>query len=161
MRVEEYVGQRIRDRREELGMTQEDLGIGIGNLLGSPWSRQTVSAAEKGKRAFTAAELVVIAKVLETRAARLLTPPVEVRQVELPNGVRLGTRELADFGVADKLLSDMWDDLVRVIEGAAETLDRSQQTALAAKSLGDKLTTAIAAAETATMHSDRTEKEQS
>jgi hypothetical protein len=29
------------------------------------------------------------------RAARLLTPPVEVAVVELPNGVRLGTRELA------------------------------------------------------------------
>src|SRR3954452_24841455 len=29
----------------------------LGELLGKPWPRQTVSAAEKGKRAFTAAEL--------------------------------------------------------------------------------------------------------
>jgi hypothetical protein len=53
----------------------------------------------------------------------------------------------------------MWDDVARVIDGVAATLENSQQTALAAKALGDKLTTAIAAAETATMHSDRTEKE--
>jgi len=135
-------------------MTQEELGIGIGNLAGTPWSRQTVSAAEKGKRAFTAAELVAIARVLETRAPRLLTPPIGVGSVELPNGVSLPTRELADFGVTDRLLGDMYEDLAQVIDGVADTLQNSQRTALAAKALGEKLTTAIAAAEAATMHSD-------
>jgi hypothetical protein len=52
------------------GMSQSDLGRALAPLLGRPWSRQAVSAAEKGARDFKIAELVAIARVLGTTVAR-------------------------------------------------------------------------------------------
>ena len=87
MRVEQYVGQRIRHRRDdELHMTQDEFGRRLGHWLGRPWSRSTVSVAESGRRAFTAAELVAIAHVLDTNPAYLLTPPAGIGEVSMPSG---------------------------------------------------------------------------
>ncbi len=86
MRVEQYVGQRIRDRRDELGLTQDEFGRRLGRWLGKPWSRSTVSVAENGKRAFTAAELVAIAHVLDTGPAYLLAPPAGIGEIRMPSG---------------------------------------------------------------------------
>jgi transcriptional regulator with XRE-family HTH domain len=121
VRVEEYVGQRIRARRDELGLTQEEFGRRLGELLGRPWSRSTVSVAENGRRAFTAAELVAIASVLETSPAGLLTPPPGESEVELPGGARLDTRGMTDFGAATKMLHDTLEDVAQRLyyEGAS------------------------------------------
>jgi transcriptional regulator with XRE-family HTH domain len=144
VRVEEFVGARIRDRRRELHMSQQELGERLGSLLGKPWSSQTVSAAELGKRAFTAAELWAIARVLETRAPRLLTPPIDASEIELPGGATLDTRELVDFGVADSVLAEMGSDIARVLQGVWQAAD-------AAADLQSKLTTAIAVTEVAAL----------
>lgn len=93
-RVEEFVGQRVRDHREQLGITQEELGRRLEPLLGKPWPRQAVWAAEQGKRAFTAAELVALASVLDTQPARLVTPPLTVDEVEMPSGETLPASSL-------------------------------------------------------------------
>ena len=87
MTVEEYVGQRIRERREELEMSAVEFGSRLGNLLGKPWPRQAVSAAELGKRSLGAAELVAIAQVLRTSPTYLLTPPAGVGEITMPSGV--------------------------------------------------------------------------
>ncbi len=86
LQVEQYVGQLIRDRRIELEMTQEGFGRELGHWLGKPWSRSTVSVAENGKRAFTAAELVAIAHVLRTSPTYLLTPPAGISEIRMPSG---------------------------------------------------------------------------
>ncbi len=86
MRVEEAIGQRVRARRDELGMTQEEFGRDLGPLLGKPWSRQTVSMAEQGTRAWAAADLLAVALVLHTTVGDLLRPPVEEMAVELGGG---------------------------------------------------------------------------
>lgn len=85
-RIEEVIGENIRTRRDQKGYPQAYLGERVGVLLGgSPWKPQTVSAAEKGRRQFIAAELVVIAHVLNCRVQDLLTPsspqPVQVSDV--------------------------------------------------------------------------------
>jgi 8-oxo-dGTP pyrophosphatase MutT (NUDIX family)/transcriptional regulator with XRE-family HTH domain len=84
--VEEYVGLRIRKRREELEMSAVEFGSDLGNLLGKPWPRQAVSAAELGKRSLGAAELVAIAQVLRTSPTYLLTPPAGVGEITMPSG---------------------------------------------------------------------------
>jgi 8-oxo-dGTP pyrophosphatase MutT (NUDIX family) len=89
LRVEQYVGQRIRERRDELDMTQEEFGRQVGHWLGKPWSRSTVSVAENGRRAFTAAELAVIAHVLDTSPAYLFTPPAGIGEIKTPSGATL------------------------------------------------------------------------
>jgi len=82
-RLEEVIGDRMLARRTELGLTQEQVGARMGRLLGREWTRQAVSAAEKGRRAFTAVELVAIANVLGETLSALLTPPSDVKAIEL------------------------------------------------------------------------------
>ncbi|MDQ1621669.1 MAG: hypothetical protein QOH19_87 [Actinomycetota bacterium] len=62
-RLEAVIGENVRRLREGSEMSQTELGSELGNLLGNPWSAQTVSQAEKGKRAFVAAEIVALARV--------------------------------------------------------------------------------------------------
>jgi transcriptional regulator with XRE-family HTH domain len=95
VRVEEVVGRRVREIRDGQGMTQEQLGQEIGKLLGKPWPRQTVSAAEAGRRAFTAVELVVLARALGVYVGNLFTPPIdEAGAIELGPGVHLDKEDV-------------------------------------------------------------------
>lgn len=89
MRLEEIAGQRMRERRVALGLTQEVAADRITAHLNREWTRQAVSAAEKGKRSFTAAELVAIAHALGTTVAWLLSPPEDVDGIELGAGAYL------------------------------------------------------------------------
>lgn len=77
-------------------MTQEQLGQAIGELLGKPWPRQTVSSAEAGRRAFTAAELVAIARALRVYVGSLFTPAVDAPRtgIELSPGVVLDVQDV-------------------------------------------------------------------
>ena len=91
------VGRRVREIRERKGMTQEDLGQAIGELLGKPWPRQTVSSAEAGRRAFTAVELVAIASALDVYVGHLFTPSIDQMhsaKIELSPGVELDQENL-------------------------------------------------------------------
>ena len=64
--IEAAIGQQIARFRQarELSLTQ--LGQAVGRYLGKPWSRQAVHQAERGGRAFTAAELAALALALAT-----------------------------------------------------------------------------------------------
>lgn len=95
MKPEEMVGRRVAEIRERLGMTQQQLGEDLEPLLGKSWPRQTVSSAEKGKRAFTAAELIALAIVLKTQANRLLIAPIEMEELEMPGGLFVGRDTLS------------------------------------------------------------------
>ena len=85
MRVEEAVGQQVARLRLQRQLSLADLGEALGRYLGKPWSRQAVHQAERGQRAFTAAELTALALVLDTSLPALFragdTP------VELPGEV--------------------------------------------------------------------------
>jgi transcriptional regulator with XRE-family HTH domain len=89
VKLEEVIGVNIAERRAWMEMSQTELGEALGKYLEKPWSRQAVHTAEKGRRAFTAAELVALALVLETELPELMAPPLQARGevVELPNGV--------------------------------------------------------------------------
>ena len=94
VRLEQVIGHRMRERREQMALTQEQAGQRIGELLGRPWPRQAVSAAEKGDRAFTAAELVAIAFALDTNVSWLLTPLAGGLGVEMPSGAAIDQAKL-------------------------------------------------------------------
>ena len=88
VRIGEVIGERVRAARDDLGWTQTELGKRIGARLGQrAWSRQIVSAAEQGKRAYTAAELLAFASELDVSITHLLTPPLGVEAVEVAPGV--------------------------------------------------------------------------
>jgi transcriptional regulator with XRE-family HTH domain len=87
VKLEEVIGDRIAVVRTERGMSQAELGAALAEHLDRPWSRQAVYTAEKGKRAFTAAELVALALVLEIEVPELMTPDIRRMNeiIELPS----------------------------------------------------------------------------
>jgi transcriptional regulator with XRE-family HTH domain len=82
MRVEEVIGQQIARRREARQMSLTQLGQVLGRYLGKPWSRQAVHQAERGRRAFTAAELAAVALALDTSIPALFR--TDSGQIQLP-----------------------------------------------------------------------------
>ena len=82
MRVEEAIGRQIARLRTQRQQSLADLGEALGCYLGKPWSRQAVHQAERGQRAFTAAELAALALALDTSVQALFR--AEDDQIELP-----------------------------------------------------------------------------
>ncbi|MEV0159017.1 helix-turn-helix domain-containing protein [Nonomuraea fuscirosea] len=84
MRVEEAIGRQLARLRAERRMSLTELGEALGRYLDRPWSRQAVHQAERGQRAFTAAELTALALVLDTSVQVLFR--AEDDGIELPGG---------------------------------------------------------------------------
>jgi transcriptional regulator with XRE-family HTH domain len=85
MRIEAAIGKQIARFREARQMSLTELGESMGKYLGRPWSRQAVHQAERGRRAFTAAELAALALALETSVPALFL--TDDTQIELPGAV--------------------------------------------------------------------------
>lgn len=131
MKPEQAVGEKVAWLRQDRQMTQAQLGTALEEYLGKPWSRQTVHAAEKGQRAFTATELVALALALETTVPSLFLPYGGNEPVTLPSGHtidRSAFRDLA-FHPADirgKSAANSWDAL-RVALNALRSLDETHK----------------------------------
>jgi transcriptional regulator with XRE-family HTH domain len=82
MRVEEAIGAQISRLRARRRLSLTDLGQALGQYLDKPWSRQAVHQAERGQRAFTAAELTALALALDSSVPALLRADDE--PIELP-----------------------------------------------------------------------------
>jgi transcriptional regulator with XRE-family HTH domain len=108
VRLEEVIGANIAERRSFMELSQTELGEALGQYLEKPWSRQAVHTAEKGRRAFTAAELIALALVLEVELPELLAPPMKARdeEVELPRG-SVNARELS--GIVSPETPEAWE----------------------------------------------------
>ena len=85
MRIETAIGQQIARLREARHMSLTQLGEAVGEYLGKPWSRQAVHQAERGRRAFTAAEMAALALALDTSVPALFL--AGAASVELPGAV--------------------------------------------------------------------------
>jgi transcriptional regulator with XRE-family HTH domain len=82
MRIETAIGKQIARFREARQMSLTQLGEAMGKYLDKPWSRQAVHQAERGRRAFTAAEMAALALVLETSVPALFL--ADAAPIELP-----------------------------------------------------------------------------
>lgn len=107
MRIEDVVARWITEGRMKAGMTQVQLGERLGELLGRPWPKQAVSAAEKGRRAFTAAELVAFAIALSCHVEDLLQLPAGADELTLSEGPPLNVGHLHTGGASDTGLRDL------------------------------------------------------
>lgn len=94
MRVEEAVGRQIARLRAQRGLSLTELGEALGDYLDKPWSRQAVHQAERGRRAFTAAELTALALALDTSVPALFR--AEDQRIELP-GRAVSAEEYRDI----------------------------------------------------------------
>lgn len=104
MRIEDVIGRRIAEGRTALELTQEQMGKELARYTGKPWPRQAVSNAEKGGRAFGAADLVALSLVLGCTIETLLEPPADVDQVTIGDGPPVDSRR---FRVASSTNSDL------------------------------------------------------
>lgn len=71
--LEQAIGQNVARLRKRKDLNQTELGKILGDVLGKPWQRQSVWAAENGKRSFTAVDLIGLASALEVTVQELLT----------------------------------------------------------------------------------------
>jgi transcriptional regulator with XRE-family HTH domain len=81
MRIETAIGKQIARMREARQMSLTQLGEAMGKYLGKPWSRRAAHQAERGRRAFTAAEMAALALALDTSVPALFLAgagPVEL-----------------------------------------------------------------------------------
>lgn len=71
--LRQVVGANIRVMRNIRGMTQDELGRRVEELLGHAWSKQTVSKLEKGSRALDLEELLAVGFALGRPLQSFLT----------------------------------------------------------------------------------------
>ncbi|MER6199810.1 helix-turn-helix transcriptional regulator [Streptomyces sp. NPDC001586] len=103
MKIEEVIGVNVARLRDGKEMSQSQLGEALSEHLGKSWSRQAVSAAEKGRRAFTAADLLGLARTLEVSVPSLflLTDWRASKSVEVAEGVAIKADEYRDLVLHD------------------------------------------------------------
>lgn len=125
MKIEEIVGERVRARREHLGISQPELGRRLEPLLGTAWPKQTVSSAEKGKRSFTASDLVALAHVLQLPVGDLLRPSTTMRveTIELGSGVSIPAADLHEATLPADMKREALHDMGPVIARAASRIE--------------------------------------
>lgn len=141
MEPQQVVGQRLAEIREGRGMSQADLGQELGKLLKRPWPRQTVSAAEKGERAFTATEIVALAWILETPVDQFLVAPSDVRAIVMPSGTTIDAESLRQ--AIRPAVESEWNDVLsaadRLSAAGSEASVTAQRAARMARELRQEL----------------------
>lgn len=70
--IDELFAQRVREQREQVGMSQSELGRRMA-ALGWPWHPQTVQRVEGGTRKVSIGEAEAIAEILGTSTLMLTT----------------------------------------------------------------------------------------
>lgn len=142
MRIEDVIGHWITQGRQDTGMTQAQIGDELGKYLGKPWPRQAVSAAEKGRRSFTAAELVAFAVVLGCNVEKLIEPPEDVSAVTLSEGPPLDSRHLRAAAATNTDLKELLKVIQELRRAAPDLRDRTYQVQRLVDSAARELWTA-------------------
>lgn len=92
--IEEHIGEKVTWLRGQRKWSQRDLGVALERATGRKWERQSVSAAEHGKRAWAVSDLLGLAEVFNLTIAELVTTdePLVVGDVEMsPRDIKMRT----------------------------------------------------------------------
>jgi transcriptional regulator with XRE-family HTH domain len=130
MRVEAAIGQQIAHLREARQMSLTQLGQALGRYLGKPWSRQAVHQAERGRRAFTAAELAALALALDTSIPALFLS--DAGPIEMP-GATISAEDYRAILLyaGDDVPLDGIEELIVALHDIAEVVSRPTLARLA------------------------------
>lgn len=121
--IPQVIGANIARARKEQRFTQAGIGEALAPFLGKVWSRQAVNAAERGRRAFTAEEVLAFAIVLEVPFHTLFRPEDELEPLVFSTGE---TVEWAEVVGADERETDVFENLGAIrsaLDEAREYLD--------------------------------------
>lgn len=72
--IEQVIGANVAHLRRESGMTQVELGRALEPFTGSTWSHSNLSLAEKGRRGWSANDVLSVAMVFQVPVWALFTP---------------------------------------------------------------------------------------
>src|ERR1700722_11031851 len=130
MRIEAAIGQQIAHLREVRQLSLTQLGQAMGRYLDKPWSRQAVHQAERGRRAFTAAELAAIALALDTPIPALFRS--DSGRIEMPGTAVWSADYLAILlSAGDETPMDGVEELIVALHDIAAVLSRPALARLA------------------------------
>ena len=87
-----HIGEKIKERRESLGMSQDDLAERMGYK-----SRSTIAKIEKGVNDVTQTNIVKFAEILKTTPAFLMGWEEEQQKNDIITDVIIRLRTDADF----------------------------------------------------------------
>jgi|SRR5450759_2155358 len=110
--INKLIGGCIARHRARLRLTGTKLGERVERYLGEPWTRQTVSDAEMGRRAFRVSELIALAMALGVQAGELVDPADE-SQVQIAADWNLEAHQVRDvFQRPGKAMGPLWHTLL-------------------------------------------------
>lgn len=75
MTIEQVIGENVARLRQQRDWNQRQLGEALELATGKRWERQAVWAAERGKRAWAAADLIGLAEVFDVAIGELMATP--------------------------------------------------------------------------------------
>jgi transcriptional regulator with XRE-family HTH domain len=116
---ERQAGTKIKTRRTELGMSQEQLANEM-RRLGHPWHQTTVVKTEAAGRPLRLNELTDLARVLGVRASHLAATETDMWLEMIQNNV------VAYSGAAARLKADI-DELNRILAEKTQAYEETRR----------------------------------
>lgn len=102
--IEENIGSKVTALREQRKWSQRELGEALERATGRKWERQSVWAAEHGKRAWAVADLLGLAEVFNLTVADLVSADENL----LVGGVERSPRDIMMRTQGDAHLQGHW-----------------------------------------------------
>jgi transcriptional regulator with XRE-family HTH domain len=116
---ERQAGTKIKTRRIELGMSQEQLSDEM-RRLGHSWHQTTVAKTEVAGRPLRLNELTDLARILGVRASHLAATETDFKLEMVQNDV------VAHSGAVARLKADI-DELTQMLEEKRQTCENAQK----------------------------------
>jgi transcriptional regulator with XRE-family HTH domain len=116
---ERQAGTKIKNRRTELGMSQEQLSQEM-RRLGHPWHQTTVVKTEAAGRPLRLNELTDLARILGVRASHLAATETDFKLEMVQNDV------VAHSGTVARLKADI-DELTERLAEKTQTYENAQK----------------------------------
>ena len=119
------IGERVRQLRKARGITQDELGIVLGDrLTGKPLSRGQVSNLETGKRNFNIHQLKTLADYFKVSMDTLGIESKEVATIDLIERARF-IFESRDIPIREK--QELYEGIMELYVSAKEQIKNNAQ----------------------------------
>jgi transcriptional regulator with XRE-family HTH domain len=114
----QIVGFRIQQMRKASGMTQAALGQELKRYLGKGWTKQAVSAAERGLREITIEELFAFAAAFKCSFVNLYAPLPPNVGIDFVSGEQLDSEQSMTMLIGPKRARDAFEQGFRIVGDA-------------------------------------------
>lgn len=102
--IEEHIGRKVVALRQKMDWNQRELAEALEKATGKKWERQSVWAAEHGKRAWAVADLLGLAEVFDLTVAELVSTDESL----VVGGVEKSPREITMRTEGDAHIQGHW-----------------------------------------------------